>query len=376
MTLEEARGLFPCRRSGRIYLNHANLAPVADPVRAAADDYLDLRADNCIDDFEKIDAELERGKARVSELINMPTDRVGFLDNTSNAINLLAGGLPWKRGDRVLLNDIEFPANVYPFLALADRGVETDFVAARRGVVSAEDVISAITPRTRLVALSFVQFLSGYRADLEAIGAVCKDRGVILSVDVIQGVGALRFDAKAVNADFVAAGTHKWTFGLMGLSYFGITEELQSQIVRRSCGWRSVEDQWNLLDYKLEYRKSADTFQTGNTNMVGLHAFLAGSGMLRDVGYETVERAVLENAERVRGRLVELGLEPLAADEPPERRSGIVTVPVPDAEKTRRVLAERKIHVSARGGAVRFSPHFHNTREEIDEAIGALKDCL
>jgi selenocysteine lyase/cysteine desulfurase len=376
MTLEQARGMFPCRRSGRIYLNHANLAPVADPVREGVDAYLDLRADGCIDDFEKIDAELERGKARVGELINMPPDRVGFLDNTSNAINLLAGGLPWKRGDRVLLNDVEFPANVYPFLALADRGVETDFVRAREGVVSAEDVISAITPRTRLVALSFVQFLSGYRADLEAIGAVCKDRGVILSVDVIQGVGALRFDAKAVNADFVAAGTHKWTFGLMGLSYFGITEELQSQIVRRPCGWRSVVDQWNLLDYKLEFRESADTFQTGNTNMAGLHAFMAGTGLLRDVGYETVERAVLENADLVRERLLELGLEPLGAEEPPERRSGIVTVPVPDADTVRRALADRKIHVSARGGAVRFSPHFHNTREEIDEAIDALKELL
>ena len=156
----------------------------------------------------------------IGEMINCSGDRIAFLDNTTNGIIWLAQGIDWKAGDRIILNDVEFPANVYPFLQLKEKGVEIDFIKSTNGIVTAEEIINAIHPRTKLISISFVQFLSGYRIDLEKIGKVCKEKGIIFSVDAIQGLGAVRLDVEKFNIDFLAKRNAEMASGIAGISFY------------------------------------------------------------------------------------------------------------------------------------------------------------
>ncbi|MFN3693408.1 MAG: aminotransferase class V-fold PLP-dependent enzyme, partial [Ignavibacterium sp.] len=152
-------------------------------------------------------------------------------------------------------------ANVYPFLNLGRFGVKVDFVESKNGIVSAEDIIADVKPQTKLISVSFVQFLSGYKIDLEKLGSFCREHNIILSVDGIQGIGALDFDVKKFKIDFLSCGTQKWLFGAQGLAFIYLTEELQNKLKPAYVGWLSVEDAWNILDYKMELKKSANAFQ-------------------------------------------------------------------------------------------------------------------
>jgi cysteine desulfurase / selenocysteine lyase len=135
---------------------------------------------------------IDETKRLLGNYINCEPARIAFMDNTSNGINVIANSLEWNKGDRIILNDAEFPANVYPFLNLKKRGVEVDFVRSKDGIASAEDIIETITDATRLISISYVQFLSGYRADIKKLGEVCRKKDILLCVDAIQGLGAVR----------------------------------------------------------------------------------------------------------------------------------------------------------------------------------------
>ncbi len=187
-------------------------------------------------------------------MINCNADRIAFVDNTSNGLNILAQSIDWKKGDRILLNDIEFPANVYPFLNLKRLGVEVDFVKSENGIVTSDQIINSIKPETKLVSVSFVQFLSGYKIDLEKIGKYCRTNDIIFCVDGIQGIGAMRIDVKKCKIDFLSCGTQKWLLGMQGLAFIFVDEDFQKKMIPANVGWLSVENAWNLLDYKLDLK--------------------------------------------------------------------------------------------------------------------------
>ncbi|MHB9012543.1 MAG: aminotransferase class V-fold PLP-dependent enzyme, partial [Ignavibacteriaceae bacterium] len=190
MNIEEVRAEFPYLKNGKIYFNHASTGPMSKRVLNTITKVLYEKSETNIDEFLGLQAVIKESKSNLALMINTVPDRIAFVDNTSTGINIIAQGVKWKKGDRVLLNDLEFPANVYPFLNLKEKSVEIDFVKSHDGIVSAEDIIDNIKPATRLVSISYVQFLTGYRVDLEKIGKVCKEKGIIFSVDAIQGLGA------------------------------------------------------------------------------------------------------------------------------------------------------------------------------------------
>ena len=203
MDIQKARSLFPYLKTGKIYLGHASTAPMSTYVADRLRDYITVRSEGVIDDYKSVLKSMDSVKAGIGRMINTSADRIAFTDNTNNGINILAQSVIWEKGDRILLNDLEFPANVYPFMSLEKFGIEIDFVKSHDGIVSAEDIIKAITPATKLISVSQVQFLSGYRVDLDAIGKVCRDKGIIFSVDAIQGLGAVRLDVQKSNIDFI-----------------------------------------------------------------------------------------------------------------------------------------------------------------------------
>jgi cysteine desulfurase / selenocysteine lyase len=376
MNIQKARSLFPYLKTGKIYMGHASAAPLSTYVVDRLKDYINVRSEGKIDDYVAVVRAMENVKKGLAELINTTPDRIAFTDNTNNGLNMLAQSIVWKKGDRIILNDIEFPANVYPFMNLKTQGVEIDFVKSHDGIIPAEDLIKAITPDTKLVSVSQVQFMSGYRVELELLGKACKEKGVILSVDAIQGLGAVRLDVIKDNIDFISCGTQKWLLGLQGCAFIYVSKELQESMQPKQIGWLAVEDAWNMLDFKLIGKKSAEVFQNGTMNYPGIHAMDASLKLFKEFGYEEIEETILDNSEYFIARLKEIGLTPFLDGLDRKYLSGIVTFLHSSADKIFHELLHRDIVSSLRESGIRFAHHFYNTTEDIDKIISALKDIL
>jgi len=376
ITIDDSRKLFPHINDGIIFFNNASTGPLCRPVIEAMELYITENSRTDIDGFKSFLTKEKNSKNLISEMINTVPERIAFVDNTSNGINILAQGINWKKGDRILLNDLEFPANVYPFMNLGKEGVKVDFVKSKGGIVTAEDLIEHIKPETKLISVSQVQFLTGYRIDIEKLGNECKKRGIIFSVDAIQAIGAINPDVKKCNIDFLSSGTQKWMCGLQGLGFIYLSEEFQKKLQQKFVGWKSVKNAWNILDYELILRDDASKFQNGTISEIGVYAINAALNLLKEIGYKNIEKKILNNAEYLIKRLQDIGLTPLLANYVNKNRSGIVTCKVNNTEKLHDELLNKKIHTAVREGHIRFSPHFYNNHEDIDKVVFELEKVL
>lgn len=373
MNKAQARSFFSYLKNEMIYFNHAATGPFSSLAVDRLNDLLKEKSEKKIDDFESFVKVMIETKSLLAEMINCKDDRIAFVDNTTNGLIMLANSINWKKGDRILLNDVEFPANIYPFLNLQRLGVEIDFVKSNNGIVTAEQIISAIKPNTKLISVSFVQFLSGYKIDLEKIGNYCRANHIIFCVDGIQGIGALQIDVVKSKIDFLSCGTQKWLLGMQGLAFIFIDEELQKKIIPANVGWLSVNDAWNLLDYKLDLKSNADVFQTGTLNTFGIYALNESLKLFKAFGFANVEREVISNSKYFISKLKEKNIQCLLTDCDESELSGIVTIRIENAEKVFNNLEEKKIICSLREGLMRFAPHFYNTSQEIDLVVDELQ---
>lgn len=376
MRIEQIRDLFPHIKNGQIYFNNAATGPWSTLVYDRIQEYYKQRSEKLIENDKYYHMWSSNTKTKLGKIINALPDRIAWVDNVSNGLNILAQGLSWKAGDRVVINDIEFPSNVYPFLNLKQYGVEIDIVKSRNGIVDYEEIEKVITHQTKLVTISLVQFLSGYRADLDKIGELCKEHGIIFCVDSIQGTGAVKFDVLKSKIDFLCGGTQKWLMSSQGLSYIYITEELQSRIVQNNVGWLSVENEWDLLNYDLKFKSSAERFQNGTVNVLGVSIFDAVLDLFIEFGIENCESRVIGNSKYLINQLNNLGIEPVLNGLPDKNLSGIVSFKHSKAREIFEELEKRRINCAVREGMVRFSPHFFNTREDLDRVLVELKSVL
>jgi cysteine desulfurase/selenocysteine lyase len=372
-SVEKARTYFPYLKNGIIYFNHASTAPINIKVKERIEEFIKERSEEALDDYWAFKAVADETKEVIGRMINCDADRIAFLDNTTNGIIWLTFGINWKRGDRVILNDVEFPANVYPFLQLKDKGVEVDFIKSENGIVTAEEVIDAIKPNTKIISISFVQFLSGYKVDLEKIGKVCKRKGIIFSVDSIQGLGAVRLDVEKCNIDFLANGTQKWLLGLQGLAFIYVRKELQERMNSAPIGWLAVKNAWDLLHFDLTTKETAERFQPGTLNNIGIYAFNSSMKFFKEFGFDEIEEQVLSNSKYFINELEKIGFESPLYSLPEKHLSGIVSFKTENGEKILGYLKQKKIVCSLREGYIRFAPHFYNTKQEIDKVIDELK---
>lgn len=373
-TIERARSCFPYLKKGIIYFNHASTAPINLNVKERIEAILKERSEEKIDDYYAFKEVADETKEMIGEMINCPPDRIAFLDNTTNGIIWLANGINWRPGDRIVLNDVEFPANVYPFLQLKEKGIELDFIKSKNGIVKAEEVVNAIKPETKLVSISFVQFLSGYRADLEKIGKVCTAKGVILSVDSIQGLGAVKLDVNKCNIDFLSNGTQKWLLGLQGLAFIYVRKSLQEKMRSAPIGWLAVKNSWNLLEFELIAKETAERFQPGTLNNLGIYAFNSAMKFFKEFGFDEIENRIVNNSSYLINKLAEIGYYSPLLSLPNKNLSGIVSFRSENAQKIFDMLNQKKIICSLREGYIRFAPHFYNNRQEINRVIEELKE--
>lgn len=371
---EDIRALFPITER-YIYLNHAAVSPLSKPARDAM---LGLIEDVSLNGTVHYDDWLEtyeRVRAAAARLIGARPREVAFMRNTSDAISAIANGIDWREGDNVVTCDVEFPANIYPWMRLAERGVHLKMARERNGRIELDELISLMDERTRVLAISWVQFASGFRSDLRRLGQACRERGVIFAVDAIQGLGALDLDVERDFVDALAADAHKYLLGPEGIALLYISDRIIEKIRPVVVGWTSVKNPMDFLNYRLEYRDGAARFECGTLNTVGVYGLGAAIELLLKVGTREIEDYLLGLNAYLMERLEQKGYEIISSRRPSER-SAIVACrhrAHPPGELCRMLLS-KGIVTSARAGRLRISPHFYNTREEIDALIEALPD--
>lgn len=375
MTVEDIRARFPYLANGMTYLNHAATGPWSRNVEEAVLRHVEGRTRGAVEIFSDTVRLIGEARGMAAAMIGAEQSRLAFVLNTSEGLNILAQGLSWKAGDRVLLVDREFPSNVYPFLNLAHRGVEIDWVPQVDGRVDLDDVERAMTPRTRLVAVSWVQFLSGFRIDLRALRAICERHDALLSVDAIQGIGAVRLDLRETPVDFLSAGAQKWQLGPQGVGIIYVSESAQQRIAQAHCGWISVQNAWDFFDYRLDLQPDARRYENGTFNSIGITGYHGALRLFEEIGYDRVAALVRENNTYTLRRARELGFDVITPEEE-DARAGIVTFRHPRAEEMQQHLHAQRMIVSARVGHVRISPHCYNTAEEIDAVLTEAAEFL
>jgi cysteine desulfurase/selenocysteine lyase len=356
------------------YMDHAAAGPPSIRVARAVNDFLLTRSrlGSLYTDDSAAMTERVRGKA--AALIGASPDELAYTKNTPDGLNIVANGLDWNPGDNIVTTDIEFPANIYPWLNLRPRGVDLRFVPSRDGCLASSDVIAAIDNRTRLVALSWVQFHGGFRNDLATIGGACRERNVYLVVDAIQGIGVIRCDVKRLNIDFLATSCQKWLLAPHAVGLFYCRRAVMDHLEVTVVGQGSVQLGPRYLDYKLELKGDAARFEPGFGNQVGFAGLEAAIDLLNEAGLDKVEARILSLTARLRDALDSLGCHVLGSSIDTER-AGIVAFAhpsVPAADIVKR-LRDARVIVSERERYVRVSPHFYNTEAEIDQLIDVVR---
>ena len=356
-----------------IYLNHAGVSPWP---RCTARAIAVFAEENVTRGAARYPEWLKREAALRDRLVRLigaaaPSD-VAFIKNTSEGLSFIAGGLAWKSGDQVLINRAEFPSNRIVWESLRDQGVETVDVNLAAGASPEDSLIDAMTPRTRLLTVSSVQYGSGLRMDLAKLADACRAHGVLFCVDAIQTLGALRFDLSAVDADFVVADGHKWMLGPEGLGVFWVRPELRDQLRPTQFGWRMVANAGDYDRKDWEIAPDARRYEPGSPNMLGIHGLAASLSLLQDSeGMASVERKVLRNSEYLIEKIKQKTVLELVTDPAEERRSGIVTFRPRrgDGKALHRALVDAGVICASRSGGVRFSPHFYTPEDKLDAAV-------
>lgn len=361
---------FPVRRN-LVYLNHAAVAPlparVADAIRAHIDDVSRFGATNWKTWYRRYDDTREAAAA----FVGGDAARIAFLPSTSHALNLVAQGLDWRSGDNVVGDDLEFPANVYPWMNLARRGVEYRIARSRGGVLTAEDFAPLVDARTRAVAVSWVAFHSGFVFPLEAIGALCRSCDALFVVDAIQGLGTMPMDVEALGIDVLAADGHKFLYGPEAVALFAFSEKAKSAIIPPWAGWWNVPWQESQLVYRLEPYATGRRFEPGSLPTAQVLGLAASIGLLAEIGAEAVRDRIGGMVGRLRAGLRGLGW----AIKTPEGSVSAILAAVPPMRSALAAVAaldREGIVASPREGAVRFAPHAGNDEAEIDRVLAVL----
>ena len=369
---------FPILRRWNFF-NHAGVAPLPARAVKAINQYAAQASDNAYIDcnwFRTI-SQLRRDMA---QLINASAAEIAFIKNTSEGLALVAHGIPWKSGDRIVTTAVEYPANAYPWMDLVEnKGVELIRVAEQVAAdgtrqVPLETILQAAeAPQTRLVTLSHVEFASGQRHDLETIGQFCRQRNIRFCVDGIQSLGALPLDVRSMNIDYLSADGHKWLLGPEGAGIFFCRQELIEQTHPALIGWLNVQDPENFDQIIFHLKKDAGRFECGSYNVPGLLALKASVDLLREVGQEVITARIKLLTGLLRDGLQAQGWQVVT---PPAAWSGIVSFIRPEVNPValaKYLKTQKRIELAVRGGRLRVSPHFYNTPKQIDELLSALE---
>jgi selenocysteine lyase/cysteine desulfurase len=369
---------FPVLRQWAFF-NHAGVAPLP---RVAADALRDFATQGQNAGYLETTwyRDIEKLRQESAAFIGCHRDEIAFIKNTSEGINIVAKGIDWQFGDRIITTNVEYPANIYPWMALArERGVKLIMVEEEPGPdgsrhVPVEKILQAAAePKTRLVTLSHVEFASGQRHDLARIGQFCAERDVLFCVDAIQTLGVLPLDVSSMFIDYLSADGHKWLLGPEGAGIFYCRRGLIEHTRPMMIGWMNVADAQNFGNYDSTLRSDAGRFECGSFNVPGLLSLRASLQMIQSIGIPAISNRVKALGDLLIAGLRNKGykvISPRLGDS----WSGIVSFahPTHSHEKIFQELRTKRIEIALRVNRLRCSPHFYNTEAQIQQLISSL----
>lgn len=373
MDCAATRSLFPLTKHF-IYMNNAGVAPMSERGRAAIAALMEQLLSRPYPGG-LAGEQADRLRGSIARLVGAEPETIGLVRSTAHGLSLLAQGLDWREGDNVVGARGEYPANVYPWMALRDRGVDFRMAEPVDGRVPSDAVLSLVDERTRVVALSHVEFWNGYRVDIEAIGCELDRRGVILAVDAIQSAGALDLDLSKLPVDFLAAGAQKWLLGPLGIGFCYCRPELLHRLRPVLVGTGTVKRHDEYFEYDFDLCETARRFEESSISVLDMAAFQAAVDLMQEVGTEAIEDRVLSLSGMLAQGLADRGYQLV---EPWPRKakesSGIVSFrrPGSTAGEVLRDLNAARVVGRLHADFVRLSPHFYNTPQEVERVLDVL----
>jgi cysteine desulfurase/selenocysteine lyase len=371
---------FPVAKS-QIFVAHAGVTPLP---KCAADAMISHIRASCENhqEFGEVLRDIERTRRLCADLIGADKSEIALLGPTSLGLSLFANGIAWRDGDEVVCYQDDYPANVYPWMALASQGAKIRYLRPEKpGRITPEVVERELSSHTRLVALASCHYLSGWRIDVDAIGALLREREILFSVDAIQTLGAFPFSARFV--DFLSADAHKWMLGPMAIGIVFVAKRNFELCRPTLLGSWNIQSPQFLAQETMTFHETAQRYEPGVLNVAGVYGMRASLEMLEATGLETVSSTILDVRDHLHGLLEKMGFEFLSPSCEEPLRSGIVTARRPRVPSSglSSALEKEKITASlrmARGGGewLRFSPHFYNTRAEMERIADVLRAAL
>ena len=365
---------FPVTR-GQIFLAHAGVCPLPRRVAEAITEYTRQAATRDQEGFT-YPGLINSGRALAARLLDAKPGEVSFVGPTSLALSFIASGLSLRKHDNVLIYFDDYPSNVYPWMALAERGVQVRLINTRElGSIRTIDVMGQVDEQTRLVALASCHFVAGTRLDHQAIGKFLQERGILFSVDGIQTLGA--FPTTVEHVDFLAADAHKWLLGPCAAGLLYVKEDLQDKLRPPIYGANNVRSPNFTAQEEIVFRAGAQRFEAGTYNLLGLAGLNAALELLLEIGVENIAAELLRKRAWLVPALQAKGYEVLGAGLPPERTSGIVSFHHADSAKIpalHQKLEAANIITSLRADRngrryLRLSPHFYNADAELQRVM-------
>ena len=309
-------------------------------------------------------------RTKLAHLIKAKPEEIIFLSNTTEGLNLVAHMIEWKEGDEILLNDAEFPSNVYPWVNLEKKGVKIKVIPAEDGALSLEAYAKAISNKTRLIPITYVNWMTGFKHDLGGLSRLARESGSWIVGDVIQALGAT--PVKAEHFDFMSSGTYKWLLSPVGLSIFYMKESLSQDFDPPILGFDCMSSSEPLFG-PFPFKSGLQKFQYATKNLLGIHLLNKALDYMNEIGFENIFARILDlNRELIEG-LEALGLRVVTPRED-RSRAGIVSFEIERPKEVVHHLAGRKVWVNLRGKYIRVSPNFYNDRKDVHALLNALED--
>jgi selenocysteine lyase/cysteine desulfurase len=373
---ELRRHEFPVTRD-KVFLAHAGDCPLPRRVAEAISSYALQSATGDQEKFVYPEI-LDRGRQAAARLLNCQPDEVSLVGPTSLALSFIASGLKLKKNENILIYFDDYPSNVYPWMALADRGIQVRLMNAKGlGVIRARDVEGQVDENTRLVALASCHFISGCRIDLDAIGKALGRRNILFCVDGIQTLGA--FPTSVREVDFLAADAHKWLLGPCGAGLLYVRRSLQDGLTPPIYGWHSVRCPDFVAQEQIVFRKGPQKYEAGTHNLLGLVGLVTAMELILELGVENIAAELLKKRAQLVPALEAKGYRVCEKAAGEERGSGIVSFSHPDRDLAalHHKLTDANVITSLRTDRtgrkyIRLSPHFYNTAEELLRALDLL----
>ncbi len=364
---------FPVARE-KVFLAHAGDCPLPRRVAEAVAGYV-RQAEGGDQEKFVYPAILEKGRTLSARLLNCESNEVALVGPTSLGLSLIASGLKLRKGDNILVYFEDYPSTVYPWMALAEQGVQVRLMNTRGlGLIRPKDVMGQVDENTRLVALASCHFISGYRIDFQAIGKYLHQRNILFCLDAIQTLGA--FPTTVEEVDLLAADAHKWLLGPCGAGLLYVRGALQPRINPPIYGWHNVQCPDFIAQEQLVFRHGSQKYEAGTHNLLGMVGLVAAMELILELGVENIARELLRKRARLVPALQAKGYTVLQADAPTENGSGIISFYRPGADliTLHQKLTDAGVVTSLRTDRtgqkyIRLSPHFYNTAAELDRAL-------